>query len=58
MSKTEVIASQFFISYITSKYHPSINFSFGGFSSTLNRSYKDKKYVLLYVHYVDEKIEK
>jgi hypothetical protein len=56
MPKMEAIASQFFISYITNMYHPSINFSFGGFSSTLSRSYRERKYVLLYVHYFDDKI--
>lgn len=52
----EAIGNQFFMSYITNKFHPQINFAFEGFMSTLKRSYKERKYVLVYIHYLDDKI--
>jgi hypothetical protein len=56
MPKIAGMASQFFISYITNKYRPLINFAFEGFFSTLSRSYKERKYVLVYIHYLEDKV--
>ena len=50
-------SKQVFLSYITNKYHPLINFAFDDFDSILKRSVKERKYILIYVHHIDDIIE-